>query len=231
MNDYVFAPPERVSVKVLETNKRFAVNRVFCVGRNYAEHAIEMGFHPNRDKPFYFTKSPSAVIASGSTIPYPESTDNFHHEIELVIAIGYGGSKILPDSALSHIFGYACGLDMTKRDLQISLRERGYPWCISKDIENGAVIGSIKPVNMTGHPTKGRIWLSVNDQIRQDSNINQLMWSVPEIVSDLSKFYHLSPGDLIYSGTPSGVGAVLPGDLIQGEIEEVGSISLRIGFC
>ena len=230
MNDYVFAPPERVSVKVLENKKRFAVNRVFCVGRNYADHAIEMGFHPNRDRPFYFTKSPSAVIASGSTIPYPEGTDNFHHEMELVIAIGYGGSKILPDRALSHIFGYACGLDMTRRDLQISLRERGYPWCISKDIENGAVVGSIRPANMTGHPTKGRIWLSVNDQIRQDSNINQLMWSVPEIVSDLSKFYHLSPGDLIYSGTPSGVGAVLPGDLIHGEIEEVGSISLRIDF-
>ena len=132
------------------------------------------------------------------------------------------------DRALSHIFGYACGLDMTRRDLQISLRERGYPWCISKDIDNGAVIGSIRPANMTGHPSEGRIWLSVNDQIRQDSNINQLIWSVPEIVSDLSKFYHLSPGDLIYSGTPSGVGAVLPGDLIQGEIEEVGSISLRI---
>ena len=123
MNDYVFAPPERVSVKVLANKKRFAVNRVFCVGRNYADHAIEMGFHPKRDRPFYFTKSPSAVIASGSTIPYPESTDNFHHEMELVIAIGYGGSKILPDRALSHVFGYACGLDMTRRDLQISLRE------------------------------------------------------------------------------------------------------------
>jgi len=148
--------------------------------------------------------------------------------MELIIAIGYGGSKILPDRALSHIFGYACGLDMTRRDLQISLRERGDPWFISSDIDNDAVVGSIRPANMTGHLTEGRIWLSVNDHIRQDSNINQLMWSVPEIVSDLSKSYHLSPGDLIYSGTPSGVGAVLAGDPIHGEIEEVGFISLMI---
>ena len=228
MTSYLFRPPERVSVKILESEKRFAVNRVFCVGQNYAVHAIEMGFQPNRDQPFYFTKSPSSVVASGSTIPYPFSTDNFHHEMELVVAIGAGGYEILPDTALSHVFGYACGLDMTRRDLQTSLRAKGHPWCISKDVENGAVISSIQPAKICGHPTKARIWLSVNGQIKQDSNIDRLIWSVPEIVSDLSKFYHLSPGDLIYSGTPSGVGAVYPGDIVEGEIEYIGSISLNI---
>ena len=161
--------------KILESEKRFAVNRVFCVGQNYAEHAIEMGFQPNRDQPFYFTKSPSSVVASGSTIPYPFSTDNFHHEMELVVAIGTGGYEILADTALSHIFGYACGLDMTRRDLQTSLRAKGHPWCISKDLENGAVISSIQPAKICGHSTKARIWLSINGQIKQDSNIDRLI--------------------------------------------------------
>lgn len=228
MTQYVFSPPAQISVAIEGMEQRFPVNRVFCVGRNYAAHVREMGFDPDREAPFYFTKSPAAVVASGSSTPYPPGTANYHHEMELVMAIGQGGFDIPVEDALSHIYGYACGLDMTRRDLQLAARDKGRPWSLGKDIENGAVTAPIRSAKDIGHPAAGRIWLSVNDSIRQDSDLANLIWSVPEIISHLSRFYHLAPGDLIFSGTPDGVGAVVAGDRIIGGIEGVGEISLDI---
>jgi len=187
-----------------------------------------MGFDPNREEPFYFTKSTSAVIPSGSTIPYPPGTENYHHEMELVIAIGESGFNIGTEEANAYIYGYACGLDMTRRDLQLVARDKGRPWCLGKDIENGAVIQTIQPVSSIGHPDTGRIWLSVNGETKQDSDLANLIWSVPEVISHLSQFYHLQPGDLIYTGTPEGVGPVTSGDQIEGGIDGIGTISLTI---
>ncbi|MEX2496881.1 MAG: fumarylacetoacetate hydrolase family protein [Woeseia sp.] len=228
MSNYVFAPAMRASAAVGGSEQRFPVNRIFCVGRNYAAHAREMGFEPDREAPFYFTKSPSAIIASGGAIPYPPGTENFHHEIELVIALGQSGFRVPVGEALSMVYGYACGLDMTRRDLQLSAREAGRPWSLGKDIEDGAVISPIEPVQHALHPSTGRIWLSVNGDLRQDADLGDLIWSVPEIISHLSGFYHLRPGDLIYTGTPDGVGPVVPGDLLEGGIAGTGEISLRI---
>lgn len=229
MRNYVFPPPEVVSVEVAGSDRRFAVRRVFCVGRNYAEHVREMGFDPTREEPFYFTKSTSAVIPGDGEIPYPAGTDNFHHEMELVIAIGKPGAEISTGDALSHVFGYACGLDMTRRDLQLAARDKGRPWCLGKDVENGAVVQPIARSIEIGHPSSGRIWLSVNGESRQDSDLAKLIWSVPEVVSHLSRYYTLQPGDLIFTGTPDGVGPVVSGDRIEGGIDGVGSISLTIG--
>ena len=228
MTDYLFPPPEQVSVAIADSDNRYPVNRVFCVGRNYAAHVQEMGFDPNREEPFYFTKSPSSIIPTGSEIPYPAGTENFHHEMELVVAIDKPGFEISVDEALSLVFGYACGLDMTRRDLQLAARDKGRPWCLGKDIENGAVIEPIQPAEKIGHPAAGRIWLTVNGETRQDSDLAKLIWSVPEVVAHLSRFYRLVPGDLIYTGTPEGVAPVLAGDRIEGGIDGVGSISLSI---
>ena len=228
MTDYFFPAPPPASVKIAVFGKHIAINRVFCVARNYAAHAVEMGFDLEREDPFYFTKSNASIVASGSTIPYPLGTNDFHYEMELVVAIGAPGHNIEQEKALSHVFGYACGLDMTRRDLQLAARERGHPWCVSKDIENGAVIADINPAEIIGHPSEGRIWLSVNGEVRQDSDISKLIWSIPEVISHLSCLYHLAPGDLIFTGTPAGVGSVVHGDRIEGGIDSVGGISLSI---
>lgn len=226
--NYVFAPPTLPSVAVAGTEHRFPVNRIFCVGRNYAAHAREMGFEPDREAPFYFTKSPSTLTASGSTISYPSGTSNFHHEIELVIALGKPGFEVSVEDATSLVYGYACGLDMTRRDLQLTARDAGRPWSLGKDVEDGAVVGPIQPWEFATYPSSGRIWLSVNEDLRQESDLGDLIWSVPEIVSHLSGFYHLRPGDLIFTGTPDGVGPVRPGDVVRGGIAAVGDIELRI---
>jgi fumarylpyruvate hydrolase len=228
LGSYAFPPGDPVSVAIEGSTQRFPVRRIFCVGRNYAAHAREMGFEPDREEPFYFTKSPAAVVASGAEIPYPPGTANFQHEIELVVALGGHGFRVRPDEAASLVFGYTCGLDMTRRDLQLAAREKGRPWSLGKDVENGAVLAPVRPVAMTGHPQRGRIWLSVNGTVRQDSDLSELIWSVPEIVSHLSRFYHLAPGDLIFTGTPEGVGAVNPGDLVQGGVAGIAEIELRI---
>ena len=228
MTNYVFKPPAQISVAVAGSDDRFPVNRVFCVGRNYAAHVKEMGFDPEREEPFYFTKSTSAIIPAGSEIPFPPGTNNFHHEMELVIAIGKSGFKTPVDEAMSLIYGYACGLDMTRRDLQLAARDKGRPWSLGKDIEDGAVMGAIHPADTIGHPSNGRIWLTVNGASRQDSDLANLIWAVPEIIAHLSQFYHLVPGDLIYTGTPDGVGPVVAGDLIEGGIDGIGHISLKI---
>ena len=228
MSNYLFEPPPPVSVEISGTDVRFPVNRIFCVGRNYAAHVREMGFDPGREEPCYFTKASRCIAASGSEIPYPPATENFHHEIELVVAIGKAGFELAANESLSVVYGYACGLDMTRRDLQVASRGSKGPWDIGKDFENSAVIGPIRPADEIGHPAGGRIQLSVNGELRQDSDLDQLIWSVPEIVSHLSRYYRLEPGDLVYTGTPDGVGPVGPGDRIAGSIAGVGEFALAI---
>ena len=228
MSNYLFEPPPPVSVEISGTDVRFPVNRIFCVGRNYAAHVREMGFDPGREEPCYFTKASRCIAASGSEIPYPPATENFHHEIELVVAIGKAGFELAADESLSVVYGYACGLDMTRRDLQVASRGSKGPWDIGKDFENSAVIGPIRPADEIGHPAGGRIQLSVNGKLRQESDLDQLIWSVPEIVSHLSRYYRLESGDLVYTGTPDGVGPVGPGDRIAGSIAGVGEIALAI---
>ena len=232
MTDYLFEPAPVISVEIAGTKSdtpvRFPVRRVFCVGRNYAAHVREMGFDPDREEPCYFTKSKLSVVPSGAEIPYPPGTSNYHHEVELVVAIGEPGFELAVDDALSIVFGYACGLDMTRRDLQIASRQSQGPWDIGKDFENAAVIGPISPASDIGHPASGRISLSVNGETRQDSDLSHLIWAVPEVISHLSRFYRLEPGDLIYTGTPDGVGPVERGDALDGEIAGVGSVQIRV---
>ncbi|MGN1056850.1 MAG: fumarylacetoacetate hydrolase family protein [Comamonas sp.] len=228
--NYLWTPAATPSVGVQGTKQRLPVNRLFFVGRNYHAHAIEMGrpVDKNSERPFYFTKSPQTLIASGSTVPYPSETENFHFEMELVVAIGQAGFRIPATQAHTHIYGYACGLDMTRRDLQLLARDKGRPWDLGKDVEYSSVISDIVP--MQGHIVdQGAIELAVNGQPKQQANVQQLVWNIREVIADLSLFYHLQPGDLIYTGTPEGVGAVLPGDHLIGHVEGVGAIEATIG--
>jgi fumarylpyruvate hydrolase len=229
MSEYVFSPPSQAAVAVRGASRRYAVSRIFCVGRNYAAHAREMGFDPEREPPFYFNKTPVNLVASGATVPYPPGTQNYHYEMELVIAIGQPAFRVPPQQALDCVWGYACGLDMTRRDLQARAREKSQPWDLSKDFEHAAVISALVPASEIGHVGSGNIQLSVNGQVRQNADIKDMIWSVPEVVANLSQYYHLQPGDLIYTGTPEGVGPVQPGDRITGRIERVGDIALTIG--
>jgi fumarylpyruvate hydrolase len=211
------------------TPDRFPVRRIFCVGRNYEAHAKEMGVAADREAPFYFTKSSEHYVASGVTAPYPPGTKNYHFELELVVAIGKPGFRIAEAQALDHVFGYACGLDMTRRDLQSAAKEKQRPWDIGKDVEQSAVLGEIISAATSGHPSTGRIELRVNGQTKQSADVSDLIHGVPAVIAHLSQFYHLQPGDLIYTGTPEGVGPVKPGDRLEGAIEGVGTIALQIG--
>jgi fumarylpyruvate hydrolase len=207
----------------------FPVNRIFCVGRNYADHAKEMGFEVDREAPWYFTKPAHAIVLSGATIPYPPETNNFHYEMELVAAIGAPAFRVLAAEASRAIYGYACGLDMTRRDLQIAYREKQRPWDLGKAFENSAIITPIVPA--AKYPALGpqRIFLKVNGTVKQDGKLSDMVWNVAEVISHLSRFYHLEPGDLIYTGTPAGVGPVKPGDALEGGIDGLPSLTLRIG--
>lgn len=216
------------SVPVEGSDVGYPVRRIFCVGLNYMDHAKEMGRTVERSAPFYFTKSPFSIVLSGGKIPYPSETTNYHHEIEMVVAMGGSAFRVTPDKALSKVYGYACGLDMTRRDLQVASREKGRPWDLGKDVEQSAIVSKIMPASLVGHPRRGAIRLSVNGAPRQNSDIDQMVWTVPEIISDLSRFYHLNAGDLIYTGTPHGVGAVSAGDKLEGEVEGVATISLMV---
>jgi fumarylpyruvate hydrolase len=210
--------------------ERFPVRRLFFVGRNYHAHAVEMGKPVDKavERPFYFTKDPSTLTPSGATVPYPSETGNYHHEMELVLAIGAPGFRVNPDDAHELVYGYACGLDMTRRDLQLVARDKGRPWDLGKDIEQGSVCSEIVP--MPGVVLeKGALSLTVNGQPRQSSDLDKLIWNIREIIADLSLFYHLQPGDLIYTGTPEGVGPVVAGDHIEGTIDGVGSVTLNVG--
>jgi fumarylpyruvate hydrolase len=226
--NYVFPAPQITSVPIAGADQRFPVRRIYCVGRNYAEHAREMGFDPEREPPFFFEKPADAIVENGATIPYALATQNFQHEIELVVAIGKQGVEIPSQAALEHVYGYAVGLDMTRRDLQLAARDKGRPWDVGKAFDQSAPISAIHRVSEIGHPSRGAIWLNVNDEARQRSDLAQLLWPVPDVIAHLSRLFVLKPGDLIYTGTPAGVGPVKPGDLLQGAVEGVAQISLRI---
>jgi fumarylpyruvate hydrolase len=226
---FVLTPPPVASVAVEGTADRFPVRRIFCVGRNYAAHAREMGKNPDRDPPFFFTKPADAVVDSGETVAYPPETENFHYEAELVVAIGTGGRNISEADSLTHVWGYAVGNDLTRRDLQLQAREQGRPWDWGKAFDRSAVIGPVHPVASAGHPSTGSIRLLVNDAVKQDADLAELIWSVPEIISILSHSISLAPGDLIMTGTPAGVGPLVPGDRCVVEIAGLGRIETPIG--
>jgi fumarylpyruvate hydrolase len=229
---YVVAPPVITALPVAGHPDLFPVRRVYCVGRNYAAHAREMGFDPDREPPFFFGKPADAVVpvAAGHTLelPYPSETSNYHYEIELVVAIHKGGSNISAERALEHVYGYAVGLDMTRRDLQIKMREMGRPWEIGKAFDLSAPIGPLHRAVDIGHPQHAAIWLQVEGEDHQRSDIDQLIWSVPETIAWLSRYFELKPGDLIMTGTPEGVGAVRAGELLSGGIDGLGELSVRV---
>lgn len=229
---YVFEPEPQVVVPVAGSDAMFPVRRVYCVGRNYAAHAREMGFDPDREPPFFFCKPDNAIVVAppGETvrIAYPSKSTDFQHEIELVVAIGKGGRDIPVAQAEAHIFGYAVGLDMTRRDLQIGARERSRPWELGKSFDESAPIGHLHPAGVIGHPTEGAIWVQVDGEVRQRSDIAKLIWSCAEIVANLSTFFELRPGDLVYTGTPEGVGKVERGQTMRGGIDGLGEVSVRV---
>jgi len=230
--NFVFTPAPAVTVPVLGGDRVFPVHRIYCVGRNYAEHAQEMG-HSGREPPFFFMKPADAVVVClpGQTtpLPYPSLTRNLHHEVELVVAIGTGGQNIAVDVALQHVFGYAVGLDMTRRDLQNDMKSQGRPWCIGKGFDHSAPIGPITPALQVPDIGQANICLQVNGVTRQQSQISQLIWNVAETIAQLSAAWALQPGDLIYTGTPAGVGAVVAGDTLAGSIDGLTPIALYIG--
>ncbi len=231
MTNFLFSPAPVPSLSVRGVDVRFPVSRIFCVGRNYHAHAVEMGrpVDKSTSKPFYFTKAASALVESGSTVPYPAGTSNYHFEMELVVAIGDPGFRVKESDAASLIYGYAAGLDMTRRDLQLVARDQGRPWDLGKDFEKSAVCTEIVPIGTLGVLTTGAINLQVNGETKQASDLDKLIWNIPELLADLSQYYHLQPGDLIYTGTPEGVGAVHTGDVITGHIDGVSDIRLTIG--
>lgn len=206
----------------------FPVRRIYCIGRNYAEHVAEMGYDVERSRPFFFSKPADAIVPTGSDVPYPPRTENLHHEIELVVAIGKAGRDVAVSDALDHVFGYAVGIDLTRRDLQAESKEKGRPWETAKGFDHSAPISAIHRATDVGHPAAGRIWLAVNGQIRQDAALNALIWSVAESVAELSAFFEIAPGDLLYTGTPAGVGPLEPGDEVTGGIEGIDEISIKI---
>ena len=228
---YVFPPAPAPSVPVVGTEAQFPVHRIYCVGRNYEEHAKEMGF-TGREPPFFFMKPADAIVVAppGATtaLPYPSLTTNLHHEIELVVAIGKGGKNIAAADALSHIYGYAVGLDMTRRDLQNYMKKQGRPWSIGKGFDHSAPIGPITPAAQAGDVGNAGIWLQVNGVDRQRSNVARLIWNIAETIEHLSAAWELQPGDLIYTGTPEGVGAVVTGDVLEGGVDGLGSVRLKL---
>ena len=228
---FVFTPPAVAAVPVVGRAERFPVRRVYCVGRNYEEHAKEMGF-TGREPPFFFLKPADAVVAAEGEatvrIPYPSMTSNFHHEIELVVAIGTGGRNIRAADAHKHIFGYAVGLDMTRRDLQGEMKKQGRPWCIGKGFDQSAPMGPITPVQSAGDVARAGIWLQVNGQDRQRSSVDKLIWNIGETIEHLSAAWELAPGDLIFTGTPEGVAAVVAGDTLVGGVDGLGTLSVQV---
>jgi len=226
---YVFPPAPTPVVAVAGSEEVLPVRRIFCVGRNYAAHAREMGNDPDRDPPFFFTKPADAVVMDGETVAYPPETGNFHYEAELVAAIGKAGRDISEEEALSHVWGYAIGNDLTRRDLQLAARDKGRPWDFGKAFDRSAVIGPVHPAEKVGHPDKGSIKLTVNGEVKQDADLSELIWSVPEVISILSHSIALQPGDLIMTGTPAGVGPLAEGDKCVVFIEGLGEITTTIG--
>lgn len=225
---YVFDLEERPSAALAGSEARFPVRRIYCVARNYAEHAREMGYDPDREPPFFFNKPADALVENGCDVPYPPRTNNLHHEVELVIAIGKSGRNIPVEDAEAHIYGYAVGNDLTRRDLQSLAKKDGRPWDTAKGFDNSAPMSAIHRVDEVGHLREGRIWLKVNGETRQDGDLNAMIWSIPEVIAELSTLYELRAGDLIFTGTPAGVGPVVPGDIIECGVDGLDVLRHRI---
>ena len=225
---YVISPAPVVTLPVDGTSDLFPVNRIFCVGRNYADHVREMGGDPKREPPVFFMKPGTAAIPDGQDFPYPGRSGNVHYECELVVALSSGGANLPADGALDHIFGYAVGLDMTRRDLQAEAAKGGHPWEVAKSFDQSAPCSKIAPASKIGHPSKGAIRLELNGKRAQDSDISSLIWKVPEIIATLSSYFALAAGDLIFTGTPAGVGAVKRGDVLHGSVAGVGELTVRV---
>ena len=227
MNDFVIPAPKKATLTVAGSDALFPVRRIYCIGRNYAEHAIEMGHDPNREPPFFFQKNPDNVDSSGN-FPYPPKTSDVHFEIEMVVALKSGGQNIALGDALEHVYGYGIGLDMTRRDLQGEMKKMGRPWEIGKAFENSAPVGPLHLASETGHISSGPITLHVNGDLRQSGDVNQMIWKVPEMINYLSEYYELAAGDLIMSGTPAGVGPISRGDTMVGSVAGLGELSVKV---
>jgi fumarylpyruvate hydrolase len=225
---YVINPPEIPSLPVEGDGKRFAVNRIYCVGRNYADHAREMGHDPDREPPFFFMKPATAIVTEGKEMAYPALSKDVHHEIEMVVALGKGGANIPADKALDHVWGYGVGLDMTRRDLQGEAKKMGRPWDTGKAFDQSAPCSALVPVSQCGHLAKGRIYLKVNGQVKQDGDLAMMIWNVPDTIAYLSTLFTLMPGDLIFSGTPAGVAAVARGDVLEGHVDGLPALKTKI---
>lgn len=228
MTEYVIAVPQTPSLAVEGQSARFPLRRIYCVGRNYADHAREMGHDPNREPPFFFSKPADAVIPASGKVPYPSLTQELHYEVELVVAIGVGGKNIAVENALNHVWGYTVGVDLTRRDLQAQAKKAGRPWDLSKGFDASAPTNPLLPVSKVGHPAQGRIWLKVNGEAHQQGDLHEQIWQVPEVISILSQAVELQPGDLIYTGTPAGVGEIKPGDVVTGGIDSLSTFSFTI---
>ncbi|HVY00787.1 MAG TPA: fumarylacetoacetate hydrolase family protein [Pseudorhodoplanes sp.] len=228
MTDYVITPPPQAAIPVKSTGQYFPVRRIWCVGRNYVEHIREMG-QDERQPPFFFAKPADAIVWDGGTVPYPPLTKDLHHEVEMVVALRAGGLRIKPENALDLVWGYAVGIDLTRRDLQIASRKLERPWEIGKAWDGSAPCGALAAAAAIGHPAKGRIHLKVNGEVKQDGDLAQMIWNVPEIIAKLSESVALAAGDIIMTGTPAGVSALKPGDVLEGEIEGVGRLTVTVG--
>ncbi len=229
MTDYAFTPPAIPSLAIFGSSARFPIRRVFCVGRNYAAHAREMGSDPNREPPFFFMKPADAVVPAEGALPYPPATEDLHHEIELVVALRSGGADIPADEALAKVWGYGVGLDLTRRDLQAAAKENGRPWDMAKGFDASAPCSPLRPVSSFGHPSEDAcIRMTVNGEVRQEGALTEMIWSVADIISHLSRLVTLAPGDLIFTGTPAGVGALKPGDRVHGEVAGVDEFDFEI---
>lgn len=225
---YAFSPPPQPALAVAGTAVLFPVRRIYCVGRNYAAHAREMGGNPEREPPFFFQKAPDTLLPSGQRFPYPPLSSDVQHEIELVVALGGGGAGVDAARALSLVFGYGVGLDMTRRDLQNEAKKQGRPWEAAKSFDHAAPCSAIAPAARIGHPSRGAIWLEVDGQRRQEADIADMIWSVPEIIAELSRLVALAPGDVIFTGTPAGVGPVQRGNRLRGGVDGVGEIAIEV---
>lgn len=225
--NYVFPPAPQVVVPVAGSDAVFPVRRVYCVGQNYADHIVEMG-GDSRVPPFFFSKPVDALVPGGGDVAYPPKTDKYQHEVELVVAIGQGGRDIPVEQALEHVFGYAVGFDLTRRDLQTQAKETKQPWEMGKGGDQGGPIGAICPATVCGHPARGSIWLKVNGAMKQSGDLAQMTWKVAEVIANLSGFVSLAPGDLIFTGTPAGVSTIVPGDVLEGGIDGVGELTARL---
>jgi fumarylpyruvate hydrolase len=230
MTGFVITPPATPALAIADSDQVFPLRRVFCVGRNYAAHAREMGNDPDREPPFFFTKPADAVVPASGTVPYPPSTRDLHHEVELVVALKAGGADVDPERALELVWGYAVGVDLTRRDLQDVAKKASRPWDLAKGFDASGPCSPLQPLACTGHPEQGRIWLEVNGEARQDGDLNEMIWKVPEVIAYLSRFVTLAPGDLIFTGTPAGVGALQPGDRVRGGVDGVTGFEFSMGL-